>query len=110
MPWVTIGSSSDVRSGDVRPVEVNGRALVAWRAWSGVLSVMDARCPHQWSDLGLEGAVEDDELVCRAHCWRFTVEGRGTKVNVKGRRDGKADIAVFPAREIDGRIEADLPA
>jgi phenylpropionate dioxygenase-like ring-hydroxylating dioxygenase large terminal subunit len=110
MPWVPIGSACDVGHGGVRPVEVDGRAVVVWRTRAGVLSVMDARCPHQWSDLGVDGVVDDDELVCRAHCWRFTVDGRGTKVNVKGRRDGKADIAVFPAREVDGRIEVELPA
>ena len=36
----------------------------------------------------------------------FDGDGRGTKLNVKGRRDPKADIAVFECRENAGRIEA----
>jgi nitrite reductase/ring-hydroxylating ferredoxin subunit len=70
---------------------------------------MDARCPHQWSYLAGEGLVDGEELVCAAHFWRFDRQGRGTKRNLFGRRDDKAGIEVFPTRERDGIIEAELP-
>lgn len=79
-----------------------------WRTAAGKVVVCDARCPHQWSHLALEGEVRGEELVCTAHFWRFDVDGVGVKLNVLGRRDRKGDVAVFPARERDGIIEADL--
>ena len=80
--------------------------VVVWRSLDGQACVMDARCPHQWSHLGAEGFVDGDEIVCTAHFWRFTTTGRGTKLNVNGRRDEKADIDVFPSEERDGAIWA----
>ena len=80
--------------------------LVVWRAFDGTPCVMDARCPHQWSHLAAEGFVDGDEVVCTSHFWRFAVDGTGTKLNVLGRRDAKADIAVLACEERDGSIWA----
>jgi phenylpropionate dioxygenase-like ring-hydroxylating dioxygenase large terminal subunit len=110
MAWVCVAASSDVAGADVVGVDIGDRELVVWRGLGGQACVMDARCPHQWSYLGGEGVVDGDELVCTAHFWRFDADGRGTKRNILGRRDEKADIAVFAVRERDGVIEADLPS
>ena len=83
--------------------------VVVWRTADGAVCVVDSRCPHQWSHLDAEGIVDGDELVCTAHFWRFDRAGRGTKVNVNGRRDIKADLEVFASRESAGTIWADLP-
>ncbi len=101
-------------AGEVQPGEITDAAhgdldLVVWRTFDGEPCVMEARCPHQWSHLGAEGVVDGPEIVCAAHFWRFDTEGHGTKVGMTGRRDPKADIAVYPCRVVDGRIEADLP-
>jgi phenylpropionate dioxygenase-like ring-hydroxylating dioxygenase large terminal subunit len=95
--------------GAIVACEVADRELVAWRDANGEPCVMDARCPHQWSHLAAEGIVVGDEIVCGAHFWRFDRTGHGSKVNVNGRRDAKADIEVFHSRERDGLIEVDLP-
>ena len=97
MSWQSVGRADQVPAGAVHAAIVGGR-----------LCAMEARCPHQWSDLGSEGVVEGDEIVCGAHCWRFDTSGRGTKFSVKGRRDEKADIEVFDVRDHEGRIEVDL--
>ena len=78
--------------------------LVVWRTSFGEICVMEARCPHQWSHLAQEGAVEDEEIVCLAHFWRFSTGGQGWKTNLNGRRDRKGNIDVYPSREVDGRI------
>ena len=80
------------------------RDLVVWRTFDGRACVMEARCPHQWSHLGAEGFVDGDEIVCTAHFWRFAIDGTGTKLNVNGRRDIKADIDVMPCDERDGAV------
>jgi phenylpropionate dioxygenase-like ring-hydroxylating dioxygenase large terminal subunit len=112
--WVDLVAGAEVPVGQVVGVDLGGEGserteLVVWRDLSGRPCVMDARCPHQWSYLGFEGVVDGDELVCASHFWRFDGQGRGTKVNVNGRRDVKADVAVYPAAEVDGRIRARVP-
>ncbi len=105
--WVEVADA--VAAGQIVDAAHGERDLVVWRTLDGEPCVMEARCPHQWSHLGAEGVVDGPEIVCAAHFWRFDTAGRGTKVGMTGRRDPKADIAVFTCREVDGRIEADLP-
>ncbi|MCB0997528.1 MAG: Rieske 2Fe-2S domain-containing protein [Acidimicrobiales bacterium] len=101
-------ASDAVAPGQVVEVTIDGTGgeldLVVWRTASGAPCVMEARCPHNWSHLGAEGAVDGEEIVCCTHYWRFDTAGVGTKLNVNGRRDPKADIAVFACAEIDGTI------
>lgn len=105
--WLDVGH---VRPGEVGEAAVGDLDLVVWRTFDGEPCVMEARCPHQWSHLPAEGVVDGPEIVCSAHFWRFTTDGTGTKVGMTGRRDRKADIRVFPCREVDDRIEALLPS
>ena len=108
--WIDLTAAADVEPGQVVAAEVGEQDLVVWRSFDGTPCVMEARCPHEWSHLAAEGVVDGDEIVCTAHFWRFDQRGTGVKLNVKGRRDPKADIEVFACRERDGRIEARLHA
>jgi phenylpropionate dioxygenase-like ring-hydroxylating dioxygenase large terminal subunit len=103
--WKPVAASEMLPPGAVLGVRVGDVELVVWRTASGEVAAMDARCPHQWTHLGDAGVVDGDELVCTAHCWRFDRDGRGSKVNVRGRRDPKADVEVHPSRERGGMIE-----
>jgi len=101
--------SDEVGAGATVAVEVDELEIVVWRTGHGVLAACEARCPHQWSHLAAAGSVEGEELVCSSHFWRFDVEGRGSKVSVKGRRDPKGDVGVVAVREAAGRIEVLVP-
>ena len=106
--WVEV--AAEVAPGRIVDATHGDLDLVVWRTFEGEPCVMEARCPHEWSHLAAEGVVDGPEIVCAAHFWRFTTDGTGSKVGMTGRRDPKADIAVFPCREVDGRIEAQLPS
>ena len=106
--WVVV--ATEVGPGQIVDAARGDLDLVVWRTFEGEPCVMEARCPHEWSHLAAEGVVDGPEIVCAAHFWRFTTDGTGSKVGMTGRRDPKADIAVFPCREVDGRIEAQLPS
>ena len=108
--WRSVARTDAVPAGGVVAAEVDGCELAVWRHPVGTPVVMAARCPHQWSHLAYEGQVVGGELVCRAHGWRFSADGRASKVGMTGRRDDKGAIAVFPVREQDGAIETDLGA
>lgn len=106
--WIEV--AGEVAAGQIVDATHRDLDLVVWRTVDGEACVMEARCPHQWSHLGAEAVVDGPEIVCAAHFWRFDTSGTGTKVGMTGRRDPKADIAVYPCREVDGRIEAQLPS
>jgi phenylpropionate dioxygenase-like ring-hydroxylating dioxygenase large terminal subunit len=101
--------SDDVPTGRVVAVEAGGLELVVWRTFGGLACVTDAMCPHLLSSLSVDGVVDDDELVCAAHGWRFTRRGTGWLVDSGGRRTPVDDLCVYPSEERDGRILADLP-
>jgi phenylpropionate dioxygenase-like ring-hydroxylating dioxygenase large terminal subunit len=44
-----------------------GQEMVAWRAQSGSLTVMDAYCEHLGAHLGFGGHVEGDVIECAFH-------------------------------------------
>jgi nitrite reductase/ring-hydroxylating ferredoxin subunit len=103
------GPGEGTPPGGVRGVESDGRDLVVWVTAGGRVCAVDGRCPHQWSPLAEEGVVEGDELVCRAHAWRFDVHGDGWKDTVLGRRDPKSAVRTYAVRRHGGRTEVDLP-
>lgn len=69
----------------------------------GEAVVMLDRCPHR--DIRLSGGVVDDgELVCPGHFWRFDV-------CTGARTDAPAQAAtVHDSRVVDGWVEALIPA
>lgn len=103
-PWVPVASSEAVGPGDIVDATLGDEDLVVWRTADGRPCVMEARCPHQWSHLGAEGAVDGDEVICTSHWWRFTTGGTGSILRTNGDREPQASIAVFPCEERDGRI------
>ena len=109
--WQAIGPSSVVAPGGVVPIDVGDLELVAWRSIDGVLTVCDARCPHQWSHLAFEGIVDGDELLCTAHFWRFDRQGHVTELAMNGRRDNKATWRTVrePGAGWDDRGRPDRP-
>jgi cytochrome P450/nitrite reductase/ring-hydroxylating ferredoxin subunit len=69
------------------------RTGAGWRAFQG-------RCPHQGALLG-EGEIEGEQLVCRNHRWRLSLDS--------GRRDGGPQcLASCPVAERDGAIFVDV--
>jgi len=55
--WFQIAWSDEILVGDVRKMHYFGREMVAWRAQSGRLTVMDAYCEHLGAHLGFGGHV-----------------------------------------------------
>jgi phenylpropionate dioxygenase-like ring-hydroxylating dioxygenase large terminal subunit len=105
--WVTVAESSEVVAGSVVPMDDHD--VVVWRTSDGAPCVMDARCPHEWSHLAVEGVVEGDHLVCCSHFWRFGRTGDASTVDRQGRRTERLPITVFRCRELEDRIEALIP-
>ncbi|MCX6509717.1 MAG: Rieske 2Fe-2S domain-containing protein [Actinobacteria bacterium] len=109
MPWIDVTESERLASGQIVTVDREDGDIVVWRTTAGKVVACDARCPHQWSHLGIAGAVDGEEIVCLSHFWRFDSEGGGSKLSASGRRDEKSSIVTFSVREQAGRIEINVP-
>lgn len=85
--WYPLGPASQVSVGNVRSYLVAGQRVVVWRGSDGALRCLDAFCPHMGADLG-NGRVEQNDVVCYFHGWRFDGEGLLTGVGCGERPDG----------------------
>lgn len=56
-------------------VQLFEESLVLWRDGSGQAVLMADRCPHRGAKLSL-GSVQDGQLQCAYHGWRFEVTGQ----------------------------------
>ena len=53
--------------------------LVLWRDSAGTARAFSDLCIHRGTALSL-GSVEDDEIVCPYHGWRYGTDGRCTRI------------------------------
>lgn len=77
--WVYLCRVDEVPEGRGRTVEAGGARVAVLRDGDEVAVVAD-RCPHAGGSLG-SGWIEDGEVVCPLHRWRFRLDdGRCTTV------------------------------
>jgi toluene monooxygenase system ferredoxin subunit len=70
-------TTDDLWSGEMRAVTVAGQPILLVVVEGSVCAYHD-RCVHQGVPLS-EGRLEDGQIVCRAHEWRYDARtGRGT--------------------------------
>ena len=92
--WVSVCRVADLISGRGRKFVVAGMKVALVRMSEQIVALED-RCPHAGGSLGQgspsQGWVEDDELFCPLHRWRFELAG-GRCTTVPGQ-----DLRWFPA-------------
>ena len=69
--WYQVMYPEDLLPGETKALYYFDRHLVAWRDMLGQAHVMDAFCPHLGAHLGHGGAVEECEIKCPFHGWKF---------------------------------------
>jgi phthalate 4,5-dioxygenase len=74
--WIPALLSSELPERDCPPVRFTllGERLVAFRATSGNVGVLEERCPHRRTSL-YWGRNEQDGIRCAYHGWKFDTEG-----------------------------------
>ena len=73
--WFQVAWADEIAVGDVHRMTYFGTEMVAWRAQSGRVTVMDAYCEHLGAHLGFGGHVEGEVIECALP--RLAVEPRG---------------------------------
>ncbi|WP_204079287.1 Rieske 2Fe-2S domain-containing protein [Mycobacterium riyadhense] len=97
--WFQVAWSAEIGAGDVHRMKYFGREMVAWRAASGTLTVMDAYCEHLGAHLGYGGHVQGDRIVCPFHGWEWNQDGRNVCIPYQDRPNRGRRIRTFPVAE-----------
>jgi phenylpropionate dioxygenase-like ring-hydroxylating dioxygenase large terminal subunit len=104
--WYLALESAALAVGEVKPLRLFGRDLVAFRGTErGEAVILDAHCPHMGAHLGYGGSVDGDGLRCPFHRWRFDCSGRCDDVPYdRERRPPNASLRAWPVHETSGLI------
>ena len=97
--WFQVAWSDEVAAGQVHRMRYFSRDLVAWRAQSGRLTVMDAYCEHLGAHLGHGGHVEGETIQCPFHGWQWDAEGRNVCIPYEPRPNPGRRIRTYPVTE-----------
>lgn len=101
MAFTEVGKSEDLAEGSCHVVEVGGKKIALFRTSEG-LRALDEACPHQGGPLS-EGSFDRDTVTCPWHQWEFDL-GDGSCRTRPG-----VDVQTYPVREVDGKLEVDMP-
>lgn len=104
--WYPVAWSFELERGAVAKRRYFARELVLFRGDSGVVSVLDAHCPHLGAHLGVGGKVEGDTLRCPFHGWRFSGDGQCVEIPYANRKPAQARAFAYPVRESGGVVWA----
>lgn len=97
--WFQVAWSDEIAVGDVHKMVYFGQEMVAWRAQSGRLTVMDAYCEHLGAHLGFGGHVEGEVIECAFHGWQWNHEGRNVCIPYERRPNRGRRMRTYPVVE-----------
>lgn len=102
--WHAIGRSLDLPAGRAVPIRILGEDFTLYRGHSGKAQIMAYRCPHRGAQLFL-GWVEDDDLRCVYHGWKY--DSSGQCVEAPAEEPGfekKVRVRTYPTAEAFGLV------
>ena len=106
--WFQVAWSDEIAHGAVHRMTYFGRDLVAWRARSGRLTVMDAYCEHLGAHLGHGGHVvgrdEGDVIQCPFHGWQWDADGRNVCIPYEPRPNRGRRMRTYPVVECNESV------
>ena len=100
--WYWAIPSHQLKSGQIKPVNLLGRELAIARTPTGRIIAIDAYCPHMGAHLG-EGKVEGDGIRCFFHNWKFDAQGNCVNIPCLG-KSIPVKLKSWPAEEKYGMI------
>ena len=97
--WFQVAWSDEIDIGDVHNMKYFDQEMIAWRADSGQLTVMNAYCEHLGAHLGYGGTVVGEVLQCPFHGWQWSQEGRNVRIPYQERPNRGRRIRTYPVLE-----------
>lgn len=100
--WVDVTSTQQIPPGEVRAFQVEDRRVcIAHVEGEGFFAVQDS-CPHHGVSLGDMGNLEEGEVVCGWHRWRFDVKTGACPIS------SAATLVCYPLKAERGQLWIDL--
>ena len=103
MSWQPAVKLSEIREGQILPVNVDGVDLILMRHDEGIAAYLDY-CPHEGAQLSF-GSREGDVLICAKHLWEFDVR---TGEHISRVRRPQHDLKKAPVRVVGDQVEVDV--
>ena len=97
--WFQVAWSDEIGIGNVHRMVYFGQEMVAWRAQSGRLTVMNAYCEHLGAHLGFGGHVVGEVIQCPFHGWQWNAEGRNVCIPYQDRPNRGRRMKTYPVVE-----------
>ncbi len=102
--WYVLAKSSDIKSGSLQTKQFIGKDIILFRTQSGVLSVVDAYCPHMGAHFGHGGDVVGETIRCPFHYFCFDTKGNCTETGYNTKPPAKAVLKTYTFREVNGFV------
>jgi 3-ketosteroid 9alpha-monooxygenase subunit A len=99
-----VAFSDELAVGELKPLRYFGREFILFRDREGRPRVLSAHCPHLGAHLGRGGRVDEGEVRCPFHAWRFDGSGTCTEVPYARRIPRGARLDALETRELNGMI------
>lgn len=105
--WHPIEVSSNLASGRAKPIQILGERFTLYRGTTGKAHVVAPRCPHRGTQLST-GWVEEDEIRCLYHGWKFSSGGQCIEQPSSSNPKSAAHIKIsaYPTEDYLGLIWA----
>lgn len=100
--FVRVCKFSDLKSGGMKTIDVEGEQIVVVREGENVYALKD-ECTHEEYALS-EGWVEDNCIHCAFHGAKFSL-ANGEALSLPAYED----VQTFPTRIVDGVIQVEIP-
>jgi 5,5'-dehydrodivanillate O-demethylase oxygenase subunit len=106
--WQPVYHGADLLPGRATPLRIMSQDFVLYRGESGVISLIDPRCPHRGAQMSI-GRIEGDAIRCFYHGWKFGADGGCIEQPAEDSSFAqKVTIGNYPVREYLGLIFAYL--
>ena len=101
--WYAVAWSDELKPGKALGRRFAGSPIVIYRGNAGQVYALEDRCAHRQVPLHL-GVVDEDELKCHYHGWKYDRAGKCVDVPYLGKERLPNGVKAYPARELDGLI------
>lgn len=100
--WIDVVAESALANGEHVLVDVGGTDVAIFKIDDQYYAIEDV-CTHDGAEIA-SGELDGDEIVCPRHGARFCVKTGAVKC-----APAYEDVATFPVRIVDGRIQVADP-
>ncbi|WP_446811866.1 non-heme iron oxygenase ferredoxin subunit [Methylomonas sp. 2BW1-5-20] len=100
--WIDVVTESALANGEHVLVDIDGTDVAIFKIDDQLYAIEDV-CTHDGAEIA-SGELDGDEIVCPRHGARFCVKTGAVRC-----APAYEDVATFPVRIVDGRIQVADP-